>query len=248
MEISQEELDAKIKEAKAVGQKEGASAKASEMQSEVDRVKREADERVKKIESDAQRKVSEQGNELGELRKKVEGYDTLSKEAGELRSQIEKIEKDRTDAEEKARKEAERKANEPSETLSSMTEDEAKAMDKYLASSDLPEAIRNGIEKDETREQTLASVLQGLRDAMPDNKKKDTVGLASQWLQSHKRTDVTDPSAIRQTVREALKEHDRRSRAPGLPPTVGGGPNGDNKSDARPYEGFRQSMEATGAK
>jgi hypothetical protein len=244
MEISQEELDKQLEEAKKKGQEEGASAKASELQGELSRVKKEADERVSKMETDSQRKVSEQADELGRLRKTAEEFETVKKENDERKAELEKIAKDREDAEKKAKEAAEKEAARPKEILSTMTEDEGEGIDSFLAGKDVPEAVREAVDNEETREKALALILQEMRDAKPPEKGKEKPGLASQWLQGHKRTATADPETIRATLKDALKKNDQRhNRVPGMSPgspAQGDGKPGENGS-SKPWAGFRET-------
>ena len=111
MEISQEALDSKLAESKAAGKAEGVSEKESEMQSQIAEVEKKAKETVDNAEKGARQKISEQGDEVGNLRGEVntltqfktDNEGKLSK-FGEMESALKSFEDAKTEAEKAATK------------------------------------------------------------------------------------------------------------------------------------------------
>jgi len=241
-DISQEELDAKIAAAKV----EAASAKESEMQAEAERIKAEADKRVAKMQEDSAKKVSEQGAELGTLRKTAAELKTWreANEAKVTEYETLKQEKERIEQEAKDRKVVDEK---PETILSTMTDAEEATLNEAIKA--LPEEQQKAFTDSATAEKALAESLLGLRDAGL------ATGLplenpATAWRARSKQTAPLSSGNIRDAIRKQLTETDPAKRkVAGGGGAPGGQKRGGEEEDKRtPAERFIDYRTSAGKK
>ncbi len=238
MEISQEDLDKKLEGAEAKGKKVGVEETESEQTTEIKKVKEEADERVEKAGKESSKKVSEQSEEIGSLRKWKKDNEEDVKEHGELKTKVKEFEAEEEKETKKREKEEEERNRDPAEKLKDMTEEEAKKIDTYVVSDKCPESIKKLVANGETQNRALADILDVMREGEPGEPVKNP---ASKWLQSKKETSVNDGKSVREIMQEELKNNDRQTQAvPGMPaakrsPLSNGKP--DTRSQAAQYSG-----------
>ena len=213
MEISQEALDSKLAESKAAGKAEGVSEKESEMQSQIAEVEKKAKETVDNAEKGARQKISEQGDEVGNLRGEVktltqfktDNEGKLSK-FGEMESALKSFEDAKTEAEKAATKKKEEDAKTPEEKLTALnvTDEEVKQADEFMKT--LPAETAKTLTDETARLQAYHDVVVGLREASPESGDNSLAA----FLAKKKAASVNDPKSVGEVLKQSLLDKDKK--------------------------------------
>lgn len=240
MEITQEDLDKKIAEAKKTATQETQSAKDTEWQTKVDDHKKESEAKVDKITKESQKKVSEQADELGTLRKYKEEAAPKLTAAETMQATIKEHEEKDKKAADAAKKKEEDTAKDPAEHLRTLkvTDEEAKQIDDTA-----PDAVKKLFADPKTRDQAFVDSLLALREAKKQAPEADSL---TAWLEAQKKGAVNDPVSVREVMKEALKQKDaEQNRLPSSRAARGGRPGTPVKKgeEGKPqrWEGMKHS-------
>ena len=202
--MSQAELDAKVSDARTAG----ASEKEAEMKSDIELIKQESEARVQKTSTEAQKKVSEQSSELGELRTFKTDAEAKFTEYDKKIADFNSNSSSNAEAE-AARKKQEAEAADPEKKLVGlkMTKEEASKLDELLSSA--PEQVLADLKSDDPKKKAQV-FLAGLEELRSVNG-TDTSTSASAWLQGQVARDTGSPTSVRDVLKEHIKSKEKKA-------------------------------------